>query len=271
MITRLLAHAPEPQILLFFVFAVVVASVLISMKLRQRAFVRTCERVAEELGGRYEPPALFEIPVIAFRIEGRHATIAFPDGRTPSTSVSVGLGIPSPGTLKVIEEGFGQKFLKLFGAQDLPVGDASFNSEYVVKAAPESLATKIFSPERRLQAMGSVRRLRGMLSPTIDLTEGELKVEVQKRLQDADALLALAQTARDFVGYLLHLEPEIGIVWVDGLRMTGGLCPVCATGLKEPVVRCDDCGIPHHEECWTYLGKCSIYACEGDRPRRRAA
>jgi len=44
-----------------------------------------------------------------------------------------------------------------------------------------------------------------------------------------------------------------------------GLCPVCATEMTDGVITCEKCRTPHHQECWTYVGQCSTYACKGKR------
>src|SRR5688572_10845829 len=50
----------------------------------------------------------------------------------------------SPGTLKIFQEGFFTPIARLFGAQDLRIGDKAFDALYVVKASPASLASRIF-------------------------------------------------------------------------------------------------------------------------------
>lgn len=271
MTIRVLAAVHNPSLLIFSGFAIVTLIIMIIAKLRKNAFVRTCEEVAEKLGGRFQKEGLFEYAAIQFRIEGRVAAIDFFQAKDSSTTATVALGRSVPGTLRIVEETLGQSLLKLFGSQDLSIGDAGFDAHYVVKATPETLAAKVFAPERRDRAMDSVRRLKGLSRPVISLGGGELVVRVKRRLDDTASLMMLAQTAIEFTEYLLHLEPEVGIEWVAGLETVGHCCPVCSALLREPVVRCEDCGVPHHEECWTWLGKCSIYACEGKRPRNRAA
>lgn len=42
-----------------------------------------------------------------------------------------------------------------------------------------------------------------------------------------------------------------------------GECQVCGSPLAQgAVVRCRRCATPHHEECWTYTGECSTFACQ---------
>ena len=44
-------------------------------------------------------------------------------------------------------------------------------------------------------------------------------------------------------------------------------CQVCGNALNSEIVSCKDCGTLHHQECWTYAGGCSTYACPSSRPR----
>lgn len=58
-----------------------------------------------------------------------------------------------------------------------------------------------------------------------------------------------------------HLE----IVDVFLSRSGEGNCEVCGEDLDPKVrdlVKCAECQTPYHLDCWEFLGKCSIYACE---------
>ena len=39
------------------------------------------------------------------------------------------------------------------------------------------------------------------------------------------------------------------------------VCQVCGTGIDEAPHLCPRCETPHHEDCWRYTGRCSVYAC----------
>ena len=45
----------------------------------------------------------------------------------------------------------------------------------------------------------------------------------------------------------------------------GKTCPFCQSPLKSgaDVVRCTQCSIPHHQECWEANGGCTTYGCRG--------
>lgn len=46
---------------------------------------------------------------------------------------------------------------------------------------------------------------------------------------------------------------------------SGSRCLVCGGHLDTSPVWCTGCGTPHHEECFTYNGRCAIYGCSGLR------
>jgi hypothetical protein len=147
----------------------------------------------------------------------------------------------------------------------LNVGDEAFDAEYVVQAAPESLAARVFGLETRDRAIAAVRRLEGMSCPAIQLTLTELRIQVEQDNQDLDDVLRLVQTAEDLLGILKDMPLVSGIDLGDLRLAACASCPVCAATLDRQVVRCKSCLAPHHAECWTYEGHCATYACGGTR------
>jgi hypothetical protein len=171
----------------------------------------------------------------------------------------------SPGVFRVMPAEAARAEMKFVGAKDVRIGDPKFDAAWFVTSRPESLAHRIFAEDRRRDVIASVRRLSRYPRPSIEITRDTLRVSVACRLGGEYEILALAQTAIDFVGYLLRLGPEEGIAWLAPGQSEPGLCPVCAAPLAEGVVLCDKCRTPHHEECWKYVGQCSTYACKGKR------
>ncbi|MBI3854518.1 MAG: hypothetical protein HY293_02375 [Planctomycetes bacterium] len=230
-------------------------------------------RVAQQLGGKVNRADPLEPLALQFSIEGRPAMIEFEgnpwlrlEGNVPpSTRVKVSMSRRSPGVCRILANHVAREQMKFIGSRDIRIGDSRFDASWFVTARPESLAHRIFSEERREQVIESVRRLGRFSIPSIEITRDALVVRVDRILDREEDVLALAQTAIDFVGYLLRLGPEEGIAWLAGDAAEVGLCPVCAAELAEGVVRCDKCGTPQHEECWKYVGQCSTYACKGKR------
>lgn len=237
------------------------AGILIVVFSRDHAMRATLEAVARKVGGTV-PSGSADLE---FAIADRKARLELYEGSKngwPFSRVVVDVK-DAPGTLHVLEVGLGQAFLKLFGAQDLRVGDAAFDEEYVVKATPATLVPQVFCPERRSDLIRTIRRLKGYLDPTFDLNRGVVTVTVREHLDEDASLLTLIQTASEFVGFVDPRSPEIQLG--ELILPPGGSCPVCGTGLGMPAVNCTSCGTPHHPECWQYMGRCSTYACTGVR------
>ncbi|MBI3855555.1 MAG: hypothetical protein HY293_07665 [Planctomycetes bacterium] len=63
-------------------------------------------------------------------------------------------------------------------------------------------------------------------------------------------------------------EPELVVEDAarPSLSLANGLCQICGGSLGEGfVVVCRRCSTPHHEDCWTYAGECSTFACRERR------
>lgn len=265
--TDLLARSDYGCLLPILVGVAVIAISLYTSHLSKR-LKNTCQALAARLGGTMIDGGFWSNPHVQFTLGGRSAVMEFYAGSKnspPYARVVVGLGGRSPGTLHILPDGFGQSFLKLFGAQDLEVGDRAFDAAYVVKAKPESLAAQVFSPDRRRQVMASVRRLAGFRHPTISLNHQSLTVEVREYLLDVERLWWLKITAEEFLGYLFGTPSSAGIQFGEVRVAAGGVCPVCGTPMTDLVVRCESCRTPHHSECWQYMSRCSTYACKGKR------
>lgn len=264
---RLLAAADFPiaTVLGLTILGIVLVWVTILQANKRDALL---ERLTRKLGGKFIAGSLMTGPSIEFTLGGCKATLeVFEGGRnSPRYSrVIVDLRGRSPGSLHILPEGFGQSFLKLFGAQDLEIGDDSFDAAYVVRAEPASLAGRVFSRDRRDEVIQSVRRIAAFNNPTIDADRNGLTVQVRELLTEEISLMNLVKTVEDFIGYLVEPAAPSGIQWGDVRMSEGGQCPVCGTELKETIGRCASCKTPHHRECWEYMGRCSTYACKGTR------
>ncbi|MBI3892185.1 MAG: hypothetical protein HY303_11725 [Candidatus Wallbacteria bacterium] len=59
-------------------------------------------------------------------------------------------------------------------------------------------------------------------------------------------------------------QPAEDEIRLGGLKVFGcnAACPVCGEPAEGEVRTCENCGTPHHADCWDYAGKCALYACE---------
>ena len=224
--------------------------------------------MAERLGGKFVVgQGVLSRNSIEFKLGADLATVEFApsaEGQAGQTAVVVSLE-SSPGTLHILRDGFGPSFLKMFGAQDISVGDREFDAAYVVKANPESLALRLFRPEQRARAIAAVRRLSPFENPTIEVTRHLLRIRVREEIKHDAGVLALLKTAEEFLSFLRQEVPFSGVELGEVKASRRAVCLVCGTGMDDVVVRCELCRTPHHRECWTYMGRCSTYACKGKR------
>jgi hypothetical protein len=105
---------------------------------------------------------------------------------------------------------------------------------------------------------------------------GSLVVEDACATLEKPSALAEGSTLRFFVNLALPVLDQVfkvcaleGVKFLDGAPPAAGLCQVCGCGLERGVVKCVECGTPHHLDCWNYAGKCTTYAC-GNRIARPA-
>jgi hypothetical protein len=251
----------------WILFLVIGVSILLPLGLRSariRSLNLAVSRVVQRVGGTFEETGMLTEPSVELTLAGRPAWMEFYSGRrflSPYTCVVVNVRGVSPGTLHIVPQGFAKTFLSLLGWRDLPVGDPDFDGKYSVQASPESLVAQVFRQDRRHQSIATVLRLRGMVDPTIDLDRETLTVRTRELLTHEAGLIELIKTAEEFTGYILQSPADSGIRLEEVRISTEGECPVCATGMKGRILRCKSCGTPHHAECWTYIGRCSVFAC----------
>ena len=169
------------------------------------------------------------------------------------------------GTLRVVPEGFFAKLRKCFGAQDLEIGDASFDARYLIQGSPSSWVREALSPDVRrsldtLSELGaSFWRGNGI---RLDATPAGLTLFCYRNLaQSRDQLLLFIEEGLAVLSRLRAAgSSESGVLSAEAAE-TEGRCPVCGQLMEDPSHRCEACATRHHVDCWTYFGGCAIYAC----------
>lgn len=178
----------------------------------------------------------------------------------------------SPGTLKIVQEGFFSPIARFFGAQDLRIGDRSFDAFYVVKASPASLAAAVFGGPRRERLIETIRALGRSMSPVFDLSRERLRIQTSEVEVTRSLLERIVAAGTELAAAVLAARPAPILIWDEPAPAKRGRCPVCASSLDGAVTECRTCRTPHHHECWRYAGGCSTYACgqrQADGPRSR--
>lgn len=207
-----------------------------------------CSRLEFDVAGR---PAVLEEIWVAFN----------DDQRAKTSRLRVDLRGVSPGTLKIYPEGVFFPIARLFGAQDLKIGDSLFDALYVIKATPASLAADVFGSARRARLIEAVRGLGRYMSPVVDLTRDGLQIRTSEYEVSRALLERIVAAGTELTAALLEARPSSVLIWEEPSAAAPGRCPVCGSPLHGTLTRCRTCRTPHHSECWQYAGGCSTYAC----------
>ncbi len=226
-------------------------------------------RLADRLKGTVVRGGSYRFPWIRFEVHGRAAHFRHGEGSgVPYVSVEVDLQGRSPGTLKIYLDGtpWAAQMAVHYGPQDLRIGDPGFDQAFVVKSAPETLAARLFSPERRARLVAALASLRRYGELRVDLSRERLRVEVAGASPTERIVPEAVEAAAELVSAVLEVAPVAEVQWVEESRPGGGgLCQVCGSEMREEVVHCARCRTAHHEECWRWTGECSTFACRETR------
>jgi hypothetical protein len=207
-----------------------------------------------------------------FSIEGRPARLEelrdFQDSSGGTVHrLTIDVRSVSPGTLKIFQEGFFTPIAKLFGAQDLRIGDRAFDSLYVVKASPASLAASIFSAPNRARLIETIRAVGRYPSPVFDLSRERLRIQTAEFGVHRALLERMVEAGRELTAAILAVKGST-LLWDEPGLPANARCPVCGSPMRAALTTCRECRTPHHHECWLYAGGCSTYAC-GQRALRK--
>jgi len=273
MVVNLLArHDDVPLFMFVMIFGGVGVLILTVTHHARQKRLRFCEELAGRVGGRFRPADLFSRHQIQFALLDRPCVLEFRDGKHPYSHLTMQLPGQVGGWLKISDNGAAEFFLGLFKGPRFATGDRNFDDAYTVRGWPEHLVGKVFSPGRRIEAMRAVRRLNHCAGYSLEVKSGRLDLRIRERVDDIGVGMAMVRTAEDFLRFLFDLDAvtDPGIQWGESRERLTGLCAICTTVLREPLVRCGRCQSPFHQECWDYTGRCATYGCD-PKPGRRSA
>jgi hypothetical protein len=156
--------------------------------------------------------------------------------------------------------------------------DEAVDNDRIVTTGPEFMR-EVFSSVSTAPGQGRVPDVAGAMAAPLSVCSRHVGALVLDRKGHRSPFQARDRTMMRFLselcsshlaGLLLEhrLEERRGQVEIVDvvLQRTGpGNCEVCGEGLQElgsPLVACHECETQYHEDCWAFLGKCAIFACE---------
>ncbi len=238
---------------------------------------RAYRQVAQRYRGRYENRGLSEPPTVSFSYNGSMVRI----GMAPQIP---GQPMP-PRTRVVIRFGQGLPFrLELApiarpappqppkGTRPVRCGDPEFDRSFIVQANDPDMARLFLGAEVR-RAIDMLLRLAPAGGMLISISPERLLVQIDRNL--AVQAEALETTVREALIVHDGLVAGVTAKLAEGVEVIESgpaveadsgppLCKVCG-GLIEagPRMLCGKCKVPHHQDCWEFIGGCSIFGCNG--------
>lgn len=75
------------------------------------------------------------------------------------------------------------------------------------------------------------------------------------------------EVLRTLIAHFEKKEQEAPTIAFQGdVQIHPTTCKVCgAKDDEDKVIHCARCGMSHHEDCWTYNGRCARYGCGHDK------
>lgn len=142
---------------------------------------------------------------------------------------------------------------------DIRVGNAFFDNYYTVAGRDHEAIRRFLSDGVQWHIHG-ITQLGGTGASRLVIRNGLLFI--QKDIE-GDSYAQLEELVQSSIGLLEQalMTREEGIVLEEEAASGPPDCPVCGDSILDDLVYCRRCGTPHHRECWSYVGRCSVYGC----------
>ncbi|CAN5664183.1 hypothetical protein BH23PLA1_BH23PLA1_18170 [soil metagenome] len=237
---------------------------------------RAYRLLAQRYRGRYESRGLVDPPTVSFSYNKSSVRV----GLAPVVS-----GQPSSPRTRVVArftQGLPLRFELIPSARPAPVqppkgtrpvrlGDPGFDRTFVVRANDPEMARVLLSSEATRQALETLRRLAPPSGMLVSINPERLLVQVDRNLGLSTSALELA--VREALVLHDHLQASVMAGMAHGIDIVEAgasdedagppICKVCGDAIETIHVVCSTCRTPHHRDCWTFVGGCSIYGCQG--------
>ena len=172
--------------------------------------------------------------------------------------------------LRVVPEGFENRFRRLLGSNDIEFDDPYFDDRFWVESTHPTWARQVLTRETRVNLVQLRWAPAGGAGDDVTLDVGPqgLDLRVDRVVVDnADTLGKFVDLAIAILQAIRQLAEPSGVVLDKVLSAPGSACPICGHAISDGPLPCPTCRTPHHRDCWKYFGGCAIFGCTS-RARR---
>jgi hypothetical protein len=260
------------MVFLFLAIGAVVVAIVVVLKAQSvREANRVYCRLAQTYGGSCIQAGAFGRPSVRFQYKGVAVLVDVysTGGKNPTFYTQLHVNWPGAAIrLEVYPERFFSRIGKLFGMEDIEIGDPQFDEQYIVKSNDLAAVRPWLSAGVRT-CIEQLRHFLGNDDIYVSIGGGVLLVKKRSYVRQYRLLEQFARMSLDLFDQALLINAE-GIQFFEnpaGPAWERAICQICGEGINEPPVCCYSCNTPHHRECWEYYGACSTYGCGQTRYR----
>ena len=238
---------------------------------------RAYRQLAQRYRGRYEHRGMVDPPTVSFLYRGANVRVGLAPvvaGQVagPRTRVVARFGRGLPFRLELIPGGRPAPAQPPKGTRPVRIGVPDFDRAYVARANDPAMAVEFLGrPEVRL-ALDRLRQLAPPAGMLVSINPERLLVQVDRNLAAHAGMLESAVREALVIhdglqqGVAARLGEGIEIVDagpVDAEIEGPPTCKVCGDSILDAHVLCSACKTPCHRDCWSFVGGCSIFGCQG--------
>jgi hypothetical protein len=259
-------------ILLLLIY-VLIRSVASASARMAGARYRAYRQLAARYQGKYESRGLSDPPTVSFGHRGSAVRVGLAptipgQSSLPRTRVVARFAKGLPFRLELAPASRPAPPQPPKGTRPIRVGVADFDRAFVVQANDPEMARELLGPSVR-RAVDNLRRLAPPSGMLLSINPERMLVQVDRNLGlQVEALAYAVREAIDIHDCLqasvaARLSQGVEVVSVGPAAVEEGppTCKVCGDPIVEYHVVCASCRTPHHRDCWTFIGGCSIFGC----------
>jgi hypothetical protein len=278
---RRVGRSPMELIVLGVIVLILYAAVRLFAALVARlagARHRAYRQLAAKYRGRYENRGLVDPPTVSFPYNGSSVRVGLAPnvaGQTAParTRVVIRFGRGLPLRCELMPAARPAPAQAPRGTRLVRSGDPEFDRAFVLQANDPGMARDFLQPLAARRAVEALRRLAPPAGMLVSINPERLLVQVDRNL--GLHAPALEQAVREALVLHDQLQQSVMDRLSDGIDITSAgptpasdptgppICKVCGEPIVTVHVICMSCRTPHHRDCWTFVGGCSIFGCQG--------
>lgn len=227
---------------------------------RRRAY----QQLAKRFAGNYSPGGLVSRPNVRMRYGETRAVLRESQGRGPYEGKCTQIQIEWPDYRVVCEilSGNNEASFGIRGLLDQSTNDQEFDDRFWVRGSAARDVQELLTDGVRWQ-IDRLAAASGNSGLYLLMRRGTILIQKPQLIRGFEEL-------EEFTGAALDLYDQVMLARAEGIEFVAGteaqtleevICKVCGEPIITDLVFCRRCKTPHHGECWSYVGTCSVYGC----------